>query len=114
MRPAVVDGKRRRRGAAGSADVSGSLDMWIMMAAMDIVLNRRAGVSVRDQLVAQIEMNILGGALGPGQRMPSVRALARRLSVHPNTVSAAYQELQDAGYVERRQGSGVFLCAETA
>jgi GntR family transcriptional regulator len=85
-----------------------------MMAAMDIVLNRRAGVSVRDQLVAQIEMNILGGALGPGQRMPSVRALARRLSVHPNTVSAAYQELQDAGYVERRQGSGVFLCAETA
>jgi GntR family transcriptional regulator len=85
-----------------------------MMAAMDIVLNRRAGVSVRDQLVAQLEMKILGGSLSPGQRMPSVRALARRLSVHANTVSAAYQELQDAGYVERRPGSGVFLCAEVA
>jgi GntR family transcriptional regulator len=80
---------------------------------MDIVLNRRAGVSVRDQLVAQIEMKILGGSLLPGQRMPSVRALARRLDVHPNTVSAAYQALQEAGYVERRQGSGIYLSNET-
>jgi DNA-binding transcriptional regulator YhcF (GntR family) len=82
------------------------------MASMDIILNRRAGVPVRDQLVAQLEMKILGGALVPGQRMPSVRALARRLSVHANTVSAAYRELQDAGYVERRQGSGVYLCSD--
>src|SRR5688572_10529651 len=88
--------------------------MWsIMMPIMDILLNRRAGVSVRDQLVAQLEMKILGGAMSPGQRMPSVRALARRLAVHPNTVSAAYQALQEAGYLERRQGSGVYLSAET-
>jgi DNA-binding transcriptional regulator YhcF (GntR family) len=80
---------------------------------MDILLNRRAGVSVRDQLVAQLEMKILGGTLSPGQKMPSVRALARRLSVHANTVSAAYQALQEAGYLERRQGSGVYLSADT-
>jgi len=80
---------------------------------MDIVLNRRAGVSVRDQLVAQLEMKILGGTLSPGQKVPSVRALARRLSVHPNTVSAAYQALQEAGYLERRQGSGVYLSSDT-
>jgi len=88
--------------------------MWsIMMPLMDILLNRRAGVSVRDQLVAQLEMKILGGGLSPGQRMPSVRALARRLAVHPNTVSAAYQALQEAGYLERRQGSGVYLSQDT-
>jgi DNA-binding transcriptional regulator YhcF (GntR family) len=79
---------------------------------MDLILNRRAGISVRDQLVAQLEMKILGGVLAPGQRMPSVRALARRLAVHPNTVSAAYQALQESGYLERRQGSGVFLSSE--
>ena len=79
---------------------------------VDIALNRRAGVSVRDQLVAQLEMKILSGGFSPGQRMPSVRALARRLSVHPNTISAAYQAMQEAGYVERRQGSGVFLSNE--
>jgi GntR family transcriptional regulator len=76
---------------------------------MDIVLNRRGGVAVRDQLVAQLEMLILGGRIVPGQRLPSVRALARRLSVHANTVSAAYQDLQRAGHVELRRGAGVFV-----
>ena len=76
---------------------------------MDLALNRNGGVPVRDQLVTQLEMKILGGSLQPGQRLPSVRALARRLKVHHNTVSAAYQELQAAGHVELRRGSGVFV-----
>jgi GntR family transcriptional regulator len=76
---------------------------------LDILLNRRGGVPVRDQLVTQLEMKILGGGLLPGQRLPSVRALARRLRVHHNTVSAAYRELEAAGHVELRRGSGVFV-----
>lgn len=76
---------------------------------MDIFLNRRGGVPVRDQLVTQVELRILDGTLAPGSRLPSVRALARRLDVHPNTVSAAYQDLQKAGHVTLRRGSGVFV-----
>jgi GntR family transcriptional regulator len=76
---------------------------------MDIVLNRRGGVPVRDQLVKQLELKILAGAFTPGQRLPSVRALARRLKVHHNTVSAAYRDLEAAGQVETRRGSGVFV-----
>lgn len=76
---------------------------------MDFILNRRAGVSVRDQLVAQLELKILGGAFAHGQRLPSVRALARRLKVHHNTVSAAYRDLEASGHVELRRGSGVFV-----
>jgi GntR family transcriptional regulator len=76
---------------------------------MDIVLNRRGGVPVRDQLVIQLELKLLAGALGPGDKLPSVRALARRLKLHPNTVSAAYQDLQAAGHVEVRRGAGVFV-----
>jgi len=76
---------------------------------MEISLNKRAGVSVRDQLVAQLEMHILSGEVSAGTRLPSVRALARRLDVHANTVSAAYRELQKVGHVERRQGSGVYV-----
>ena len=64
---------------------------------------------MRDQLVTQLEMKILSGALSPGQRLPSVRSLARRLQVHHNTVSAAYQELEAAGHVQLRRGSGVFV-----
>ena len=76
---------------------------------MDIVLNRRGGVPVRDQLVAQLELKILGGEIPLGQRLPSVRSLARRLKVHHNTVSAAYQALEDSGHVELRRGAGVFV-----
>ena len=76
---------------------------------MDIVLNRRGGVPVRDQIVTQLEMKILEGSLAQGQRLPSVRALARRLKVHHNTVSSAYQDLEAAGHVELQRGSGVFV-----
>jgi len=77
--------------------------------ALDIVLNRRGGVSIRDQLVTQLELKILDGTLAHGQRLPSVRSLARRLKVHHNTVSAAYQDLKEAGHVELQRGSGVFV-----
>ena len=76
---------------------------------MDIVLNRKGGVPLHDQLLAQLELKILGGALSPGQRLPSVRALARQLGLHANTVSAAYQELESAGHVRLRRGAGVFV-----
>ena len=67
---------------------------------MEIVLNRKGGVAMRDQLVAQLELRILEGQLGPGEKLPSVRALGRRLRLHPNTVSAAYRVLQASGHVE--------------
>ena len=76
---------------------------------MDIVLNRRGGVAVKDQLIAQIEMKILGGELAAGQKLPSVRALARRLKLHANTISAAYGELETAGRLRLKRGSGVYV-----
>ncbi len=78
---------------------------------MDFVLNRKGGVPLHDQLLAQLEMKILAGAIAPGQRLPSVRVLARRLGLHANTVSGAYRQLQQAGHVELRRGAGVFVRA---
>lgn len=76
---------------------------------MDLVLSRQRGVSVRDQLVTQIELQILGGSLLPGQKLPSVRALARRLKVHANTISAAYQHMVANGLLAVQRGAGVFV-----
>ena len=76
---------------------------------MDFVLKRKGGVPLHDQLLAQLELRILSGALAPGQRLPSVRALARRLGLHANTVSSAYRDLQAAGHVELRRGAGVYV-----
>ena len=76
---------------------------------MDFVLKRKGGVPLHDQLLAQLELRILSGALAPGQRLPSVRALARRLGLHANTVSSAYRDLEAAGHVELRRGAGVYV-----
>ncbi len=78
---------------------------------MDFVLKRKGGVPLHDQLLAQLELRILSGGLAPGQRLPSVRALARRLGLHANTVSSAYRALEAAGHVELRRGAGVYVRA---
>jgi DNA-binding transcriptional regulator YhcF (GntR family) len=76
---------------------------------MDIVLNRKAGVPIPEQIAAQIDLKILSGELLAGARLPSVRALARRLRVHPNTASAAYRLLEEQSRLEVLRGSGVFV-----
>jgi len=78
---------------------------------VDFVLNRKGGVPLHDQLLAQLELKILSGAIAPGQRLPSVRVLARRLGLHANTVSSAYRDLEEAGHVELRRGAGVYVRA---
>jgi DNA-binding transcriptional regulator YhcF (GntR family) len=72
-------------------------------------VSRNSTVSIREQLSAQLVLGIVSGRLAPGERLPSVRALARRLRIHPNTVSAAYSDLAARGWVGRRRGSGVFV-----
>jgi DNA-binding transcriptional regulator YhcF (GntR family) len=78
---------------------------------VDFVLKRKGGVPLHDQLLAQLELRILTGVIAPGQRLPSVRALARRLGLHANTVSSAYRDLETAGHVELRRGAGVYVRA---
>lgn len=71
--------------------------------------NRAGKISIREQLVTQVVLGILSGDLPAGQRLPSTRDLARRFDLHPNTVSAAYRELEQAGWLELRHGSGVYV-----
>jgi DNA-binding transcriptional regulator YhcF (GntR family) len=72
-------------------------------------LSRRTATSVHDQLTSQLILGILSERLEPGERLPSIRSLARRLQLHPNTVSAVYRSLATGGWVTQRPGSGVFV-----
>lgn len=74
-----------------------------------IWISRDSTIPVREQLSAQLRFGILTGRLAPAERLPSVRDIARRLKIHPNTVSAAYQDLASGGWVTARSGSGVFV-----
>jgi DNA-binding transcriptional regulator YhcF (GntR family) len=72
---------------------------------MDIRLSRDSEVPLRRQLAEQIVLLIGVGKLRPGQRLPSVRELARRLKIHRNTVSEAYQALVRRTWLVRQRGS---------
>lgn len=76
---------------------------------MQLWFAREGKLSIREQLVTQIILGILSEDLAPGQRLPSTRELARRFRLHPNTVSAGYQQLKRDKWVEFRRGSGVYV-----
>lgn len=77
---------------------------------MRIWLSRNCAASLRDQLTTQLMLGILSEDLKPGEKLPSVRELARRCHIHSNTASAAYRDLEARGWLAFRKGSGVYAC----
>jgi DNA-binding transcriptional regulator YhcF (GntR family) len=72
---------------------------------MDISIDGASDVPIRRQLTEQIIFLIATERLKTGDFMPSVRELARRLKIHHNTVSDAYQDLVKRNWLQRRRGS---------
>lgn len=72
-------------------------------------ISHTSDIPIREQLGTQIVLGIVSADLKPGTRLPSTRELARRFRVHANTVSAAYRDLEQAGWLELRRGSGVYI-----
>lgn len=71
---------------------------------MDIKIDKGSDVTVHRQLAEQIVFLIATGKLRPGDSLPSVRQMAVRHKVHPNTVSRAYQDLVDRSWLKRHRG----------
>ena len=69
-------------------------------------------ISIYEQIVAQVAFGIASGGLEVGDLIPSVRDLAQRLLVHPNTVARAFQELERRGVVAARRGRGMEVTPE--
>lgn len=73
---------------------------------MDIHIQKDTTVSLHTQLVTQISIQIASGLLKPGAKLPSIRALSKKLAIHHNTCLTAYRELADIGLIELKHGSG--------
>ena len=61
------------------------------------------------QLVEQMKVYIISGALQPGERLPSVRELALQSRSNPNTVQKALSELETAGLIYTERTNGKFV-----
>jgi GntR family transcriptional regulator len=71
-------------------------------------------VPIYEQIVSQIIFGIASGTVVAGELIPSVRELAVRLTVHPNTVARAFQELEREGVLAAKRGRGMEVTAEAA
>jgi DNA-binding transcriptional regulator YhcF (GntR family) len=76
---------------------------------LDLVVDTTSPDPPYDQLRSQIAAQVATGALPPGSRLPTVRALAATLAIATNTVARAYRELEHAGVVTTRGRAGTFV-----
>jgi GntR family transcriptional regulator len=76
---------------------------------MDIRISKESDVPLREQISGQLVFLIATRKLKPGDTLPSVRALARTLKVHHNTVSEAFQNLVKWDLVVRRRGARLIV-----
>ena len=65
-----------------------------------IVLDENAGVPMYEQVYEAVKVHIEQGLFRPGQRLPSIRAMAAQLGVSKITVEQAYLQLATEGYIQ--------------
>jgi GntR family transcriptional regulator len=78
---------------------------------MRLRLEPASPVPIYRQIVDQVTYHIAAGRLSAGDRLPSVRELARDLPANQNTVLKAYELLERDGSIERRHGDGTFVAS---
>ena len=76
-----------------------------------ISLNYRDSRPIYEQIKEGLKKLIMSGAVAPDEKLPSVRALATQLSINPNTIQRAYNELEGEGYIYSIHGKGSFASA---
>ncbi len=75
-------------------------------------IEKGSAVPISRQIVSQIAMLAASGKLKPGDRLPSVRELARELAVNQNTILRVYERLVSEGLLEMRHGQGTFVAQD--
>lgn len=73
---------------------------------MNIHISPHDGVPIYRQIVNQVKYLVAAERLKAGDEMPPIRRLAEDLLINPNTVARAYRDLESAGVLLSRRGSG--------
>ena len=76
---------------------------------MFIHIDYNSGEPISRQIIAQIKWMIVSTRLQPGDKLPSIRELARTLKINPTTVTRIYNDLAHNGIITLRQGQGAFV-----
>ncbi len=76
-------------------------------------LNYRDARPIYEQVKDGLRHLVVTGAIQPGDKLPSVRALASSLAINPNTIQRAYESLESEGYLTTLPGKGSFASGRT-
>ncbi len=79
---------------------------------MFVHIDYNSGEPISRQIIAQIKWMIVSGTLQPGDKLPSIRELARTLKINPTTVTRIYNDLGHNAIITLRQGQGAFVSGQ--
>ena len=82
-------------------------ERFAALSSLDIDVGRRG--TIRAQLLAQLRSAIVDLRLPSGSRLPSTRAVAKRLGISRSTVTDVFDQLLAEGYLVARHGSGTYV-----
>ena len=77
-------------------------------------IDPKSALPIYRQITDGIRRSVAAGILAPGEKLPSVRDLASRLLVNPNTVAKVYRDLERDGLLDTRRGDGTYVSANAA
>ena len=76
---------------------------------MKLIISNVSGVPIYEQIKQQVKSAILSGELQEEEALPSLRTLAKDLKISVLTVTRAYTELEQEGFVKNVQGRGCYV-----
>ena len=76
---------------------------------MKLIVSNISGVPIYEQIKQQVKSAILSGELREDESLPSLRTLAKELKISVLTVTRAYNELEEEGFVKNVQGRGCYV-----
>lgn len=79
---------------------------------MRVIISNSSDEPIYEQIYSQIKSMIIKGELDVGEKLPSIRGLARDLQVSVITTKRAYDELEKESFIETMQGKGSFVAMQ--
>ncbi|MDT2047031.1 GntR family transcriptional regulator [Priestia aryabhattai] len=76
-------------------------------------LDIRSRKPIYEQLVDKLKELIIHEVFKADEKLPSVRLLAKELTINPNTIQKAYRELEHQNYIYSIPGKGSFVTAQS-
>jgi len=76
---------------------------------MQIRIDNASDRPVYQQIIDQVKRDIALGRLNKDEKLPTVRQLARQITINPNTIGKAYRQLEQEGIIVTKPGAGAFV-----